>query len=794
MAIGGLVKLLPPALRPKSTPDRPSQQSTGLLTKDEIDANFPERGPNPNSEQNAESAQAWVNANFQKVKISCSTFHQNVWRSILFYVGQTWLTWDQGRRWWIPSVPEDDFTPQPRINYYAPAVDAIATNFNNIPPVECQPKECEDNDEAYKREGISRVANLIAKDITIRTGLKSDFQHTDEKPSIAGLTFVLQGGLFTYVQARDVAPIESPTLGTIPQKQVEIDIDGALDYIPRPGSHLMGGTSGTPYLHRCKRMTLAEIYNRFEVNADGDNESISGASNVYQASLNYFWVGSDLVDMTSEDSALVIETFIPPMSPKSSGVREFAKTGLYSVYINNKVRYAEDWGFPEYPITKIDYIDVPQTFFARTPAFDMIPLQEEIQSYESLIKLHGMTNAVSPWVVDANTLVGEITGRADKVVKYRSLGPGSQPPHRAQPGSLDQGVYEQRKQLQAQFDNISGAASVFRGRQEGSVTASSAIAQLRGQAELMFSRPQQNWNNGWKETIRKAVVFSKAALTPTQIVAICGGTWTQSIQDFLDCPDLDEVIEWMATAHGLPRTQDEQRQEMLELFDKGALDMKDYGVRERVYRLFGETGMGKMFTADATRARYENKQMKAGTPVAFRPAIEDLDVHYAIHTEFVKSLQFDTLPPQVQELFLAHVMETKQAMTPPPAPAPPSALAISGKLEDMPAPLVDAILEQHGIQPPPSSPATAPPPHHSTGKPQHPLSAPTGPGPHPGQHPTKGPGGSQQSTLAAQGRPTGGTTLSGQGIQNPGASQGAPPAPNGPGSTPVAPKSGVRVN
>lgn len=776
--IGGLVRLVKSfAPEPKPSSSIADLSPDGMRTKEEIDREFPDREPNPNTKVNPKEAERWITANFQKVKIAYVTYHQNVWQAILFYVGQTWIQWDQSRRWWIPSVPEDDFTPQPKINYYSPAIDAMASNFNTIPPIECVARDA-DGDEQYKRHGISQVANRLAKDFILRTGLKSDFQSKGDKPSEAALFFVLGGSLFTYVQARDKTPVESEDLGTISEKSVECDLLSSLDILVRPGSFSIGGLSGTGYTYVCRRMTIQEIYTRFGVNADPDNNTISGANNVYQASLNYFYTGSNSVDLAAEDSALVSEVLIPPSSDVNPGIRDFAKTGLYGVYIGDKLKYVEDYQFPDHPITKIDYIRVPRLFFARTPAFDMCGLQEEIQTYESIIKLHGMCNAVSPWVIDSNTLVGEITGRADKVIKYRSIGPNSPRPTREPPGTLDNGIYEQVQKLKAQFENISGAASVFRGRQEGSVVASSAIAQLRGQAELMFARPVLNWNNGWKETVRKAVLFMQKCYTIPQIMAIVGANQSDSINDFLNC-NLDECVEWLASGHGLPRTQDEMRMEMMELFDRKALDPKDVNVKEKLFQLFGETGMMTMFNLDATRARFENKQMKRGVPPTFRPAIEDMEVHYALHTEAVKSLEFDRLPPNVQEIFLAHIMETKAAMAPP-APLPePDSLAIKGDLSTMPAPLVDAILEKHGITPAPE--VEAPPDHH-IGKPLGPGQEPPQPiGPNRGttmnRLRSKPQPASNRGNLPSQGKPSGSPVLSGQGIQPVGAAKGAPPKP-----------------
>lgn len=739
----------------------------------DMDADFPDRPSDPAID--LPTAEAWVTTKFQKLRTAYLTYHRNVWESILFYVGQTWIRWDGNRYAFYPQEAVNEDQPMPRVNYFAPAIDAICTNFNTIPPIECAAREA-DGDEQYRRHGIAEVANRLAKDLLMRTGLKSDFQSKGDTPSEAAQWFVLSATFGTYVQCRAAKPVQSEHLGTIQQQSVEVDLCSSLAMLPRPGSRSISGIDGSPFLLIARRMPIDEIYNRFQVNAFPDREYLDGYNSMYESALNYFYTGFNAGDVASEDSALCLEVFIPPDSPHHSGVREFSDTGLYGVYANQKLKYAEPWKFPDHPITKFDYFRVPTLFFGRTPAFDMVNLQREVQKYDSIIQLHAMTNACTPWVVDENTLTSDITGSGDVVIKYRSLGPNSPAPHRVAAGVMDAGVYAHRQVLVSQFESISGAASVFRGRQEGSVVAASAIAQLRGQAEQMFSRPVLNWNNGWKETTRKGVIFMQKCYTLPQIQAIVGNGFDSAISDFIAC-DLDTCIEWLAADHGLPRTQDELRQEMLELADKRLLDMNDPNVKERAFRLFGETGMLQQFSLDATRARMENKFMKSGTPPVFRPAIEDLQTHYTIHVEMVKSMEFDRLPPNIQEVYLAHVMETKAAMMPPPPPPEPDSLTITGNLADMPPALTDAVLEKHGIHP---APAILPPPPHHVGKPLPPGELPPPVDSHPG---TQTRGGEAPRTahdpgsLASEGKPTGSPLLHGQGIHAVGTSQGAPPSP-----------------
>lgn len=662
--------------------------------------------------------QTFISSRWTQIREAFMTYHQLIWRAILFYVGQTWIEWDPYRKYYTPAVPEDEYSPQPRINRYSPAIDAVASNFNQIPGVQATARDA-DGDEQYRRHGIAQVATKLAKDLLLRTGLKSDFQSRDNRPTAAAMQFVLCGGLFTSLRVVTKPPVQS-VLGPIEEKLIDCDIVDNMFVLPRPGSPDFGGVSGTPYIAVARRMTLEEAYTRFQIDCDPDQEYVDGYMSTFETTLNYYYTGFNALSMNNEDSCLITEWYIPPSGPNHPGVKEVRQTGAYAVWANDKLKFADDWTFPEHPLTKFDYIRVPRLFFARSVAFDLCDLQEELQQYEAIIKLHAMTNAVSPWVVDANTLVGEITGRADKVVKYRSLGPGAIPPKREAAGTLDQGVYAKLQQIKEEFENVSGAASVFRGRQEGAVTAGTAIAQLRGQAQLMFSMPNANWVNGWKETVRKGVKFMQANYTAQQVSQIVGDDLNSAVGDFMQEQDLDNVIDWVASSSGAAMTDDDLKAEMMQMYDRGALDLGQVDVRERLFELFGETGMMQTFNLDATRARMENKGMKQAPPIppTFMPEIEDLNVHLGIHAQAIKSLEFDRLQPPSKQMLMTHYMETKQALVmmqqamaaqAPPKPGDKPGLAEqAGKGKPTTSP---AIPHSQGTQPigashgaPPSSP------------------------------------------------------------------------------------------
>ncbi len=403
---------------------------------------------------------------------------------------------------------------------------------------------------------------------------------------------------------------------------------------------------------------------RTGLEATPDGEYPDGFNTSYQNELIYWYLGYATPMEANADSCLFDEWWCEP------GKKEEFPEGCYAIYFNGKVQDAQPWselGPIDHPLTKGDMQALPGIFFPRASSFDLCEIQAQLTRLDSMIELHLKTSAVEPIVIDENTKVSEITGRADKIVYWRSIGPGSKEPHRMAHGVLDPQVYERVKYLEQKGESIAATVSVFRGEQPGSITAASAIAQLRGQAEMQFATPVKNWNGFWKETIRKCLFFyQKYPLD--ELVQIIGQDKISQINDFINC-DLKKCLEFIATSNGLPRTRDERRQEMMVLFDKGALDTNDPQVRQKLFELFGDTGMMDNFNEDATRARYVVRSIKEkAVAPPFRAGIDDPNIHESIATSAAKQMDFEQWPPPSQQALIAYIQSTQQVIqqqTPP---------------------------------------------------------------------------------------------------------------------------------
>lgn len=656
-------------------------------------------------------------------------YHQAIWETLLFYAGQLWIDWDDARKVWQPQQPTDEWVPRPRINRFSPTVDAIASNFFQLPEVEAVAKK-DDDPQAHM---IAEICSDLADYAVVKEGLKHQQGQEMDKVGLAAQLFVLAGGCFSIIRVKKKKLGQTPKMGMGPavgfkcdtcdtyktqpvgqdgppnfcpdcgnavetqptemqqpqidpvtgqpmmddqtENELSVGIGNTLFAFPRPGST---SVENSPFLLWAERKPLDEIWFRWNFEATPDAVWPDGYSVTYEHALNFWYTGYSSSTIQVKDSCMVLEVYVAP-----DKVKDFQQ-GFHSVVINDKPASVEPWDFPEHPLTMAKYLDLPTIFFPRSVSFDMVPIQRELNAYEALIKLHAMTSAVDPIVVEASTVVSEITGRADKIIKWNRVSPDSKEPHRMGSGSLDEGVYKQRDNLHAEFQNISMAVNAFRGEQEGAVTAASAIQQLRSQAELMFSKPASNWRNFWRDTLRKYVCFMQQYMSLEQLTEILGKDRLEEIQSF-KAADLDDVVDWVASDHGLPRTRDELRQEMMAMFDKGALDINDPAVRQKAYQLFGETGMMQGFNKDATNARLENQAFKNGKGDPNQPGgqyippqivpmhqpLEDNAVHLYFHADQVKSQDFKKWNPAAQQALIQHVMQTQMLMEPAPMPGAP---------------------------------------------------------------------------------------------------------------------------
>src|SRR5271166_5331894 len=116
-------------------------------------------------------------------------YHQSVWQTLLFYANQSWIDWDDARKVWQPQQPTDEWVPRPRINRFSPTIDAVASNFYQLPEIEAVPKQ--DMQDDPQANVIADVCSQLVAYAVVKEGLKHQQGTQEDKVGSAAQQFVL---------------------------------------------------------------------------------------------------------------------------------------------------------------------------------------------------------------------------------------------------------------------------------------------------------------------------------------------------------------------------------------------------------------------------------------------------------------------------------------------------------------------------------------------------------------------------------------------------------------------------
>lgn len=276
------------------------------------------------------------------------------------------------------------------------------------------------------------------------------------------------------------------------------------------------------------------------------------------------------------------------------------------------------------------------------------------------------------------------------VITYKST-PGVDRPSILPPASADADARFQRAEINADADDVAGTMDVLRGINPAGVTAGVTIAHLTEQAAERF-RPAVEENR--EEFLRMYDLRVEVARNsnlwarprPVKMVGINGriGHKQMSAADITGEFSAEAEDASAATmSHALKYAR------VMELVDKGAIDLSSEKNRDRLRQMAGAADFSEDVDLDRKRAEDENERMYRGEPVP-TTKVEDLMTHADVHTAEMKTDRFMEQPAEIQDLFYRHVAETVGRMPQPvqaagPMPAGGEAPPNGPQAEPMPA-------------------------------------------------------------------------------------------------------------
>jgi hypothetical protein len=350
--------------------------------------------------------------------------------------------------------------------------------------------------------------------------------------------------------------------------------------------------------------------------------------------------------------------------------------GRLIVVANNITLYAGDspYSGPElgdwHPYSEFRWEIVPGRFWGKSPLDAVVEIQKQINSIDAAIILTRKTMAIPQKLVPTNSGIkrGEWTGRPGQEIHYR---PGGTPPSTIPPSGVDPQVWQEREQKLEDMKNISGAIDILKGDRPPGVTAASALEMLfevgTGKLRPVLDRWKVFVEGSQKKQLR--LVAQKYKEPRPEFIRMLAAKNkelpAETINSFLGTDLNDNCNVKIEAGSNIPKLQSAEKALLLQLAQIGTLNLEDPVNKLEFNKRMGVVGFDNEAGPDSRRAEWENDIMNdaARTPDR-RPVMLNDDqhaIHVDVHTSRMKEPSFLDAPQEVQDAYMAHVEEHKQA-------------------------------------------------------------------------------------------------------------------------------------
>jgi hypothetical protein len=629
-------------------------------------------------------------------------------RNHMMLDGKQWIVYDgdkgRGGQWKTLQVNRaNEYIPRPVTNYLFDIYQTLKSYLiQNKPRSTVVP-----NTQDYKDKQAAKLANLVCE--TNWERLKEDKNY--ESAAAAGVAY---GTVFkktywdisTIQMARvprvEEQPVQDPTTGAIlgyEEKEVVDPMTGDVVYDEMP----LGDVNTCvvePYriaidpiatdLHVARWVMeysiqpmgwVKETYGREGDGYTGLVDTVK-AEKMLSPELQRFYAlktssgtqtpGNLNVNSGSDEmveDAVVLKEYYERPSPK------YPKGRLVAV-ANNVVLYAGDspYSGPElgdwHPYSEFRWEIVPGRFWGKSPIDACVEIQKQINSIDAAIILTRKTMAIPQKLVptDSGIKRGEWTGRPGQEIHFR---PGGTPPSTIPPAGVDPQVWKEREQKLEDLKNISGAIDILKGDRPPGVTAASALEMLfevgTGKLRPVLDRWKVFVESDQKKGLRLTAQRYKEP-RPEFIRMLAAKNKElpeETINNFLGTDLYDNCNVKIEAGSNIPKLQSAEKALLIQLAQIGTLNLEDPANKLEFNKRMGVLGFDNEVGPDHRRAEYENDVMNDAARTPDRRPVMLVDdqhqIHIDVHTRRMKEPSFLDQPQEVQDAYMMHVEEHKQA-------------------------------------------------------------------------------------------------------------------------------------
>lgn len=348
--------------------------------------------------------------------------------------------------------------------------------------------------------------------------------------------------------------------------------------------------------------------------------------------------------------------------------------------------WSNDKGFYN-PIDQFGYQEVPGRIYSKTPAYDLIPKQDQRNRIESLMELSLMKGVYNVWLLPTGSSIQRIGGEVAQQIRWTPQGTNGAKPEVITSEPFADACMAWMEKIDSDFEELGGTFDALKGNVPRGVSAGYAIQLLTeksfGRFGMVFSNLEQNYASLYK----KLISIFRQNVTEQRLFKIKGDTGHWEVQAFVGSDLKGSVDIKVEGGSSRPRTKLAE-QALVEAFAKlGILNPQDPEQRYAIAELFGMGHMLGSYGDDQREAAREWFEFTQGKPPTVLANVDNHLVHSLEHKRMAKTDVFRSMPEQYQNMWLLHIRDHDQFLNPllepPPAPGDkPKVLSKAGERND----------------------------------------------------------------------------------------------------------------
>ena len=639
---------------------------------------------------------------------------ERLWfRSVLYELGNQWLTWDaRSRRWREKKLRK--WVPRPVTNRYSSTCSTIVSAIQSVKVMPSAWPATDDSEDIAAANVADRVIPVLDDEIDIAAirpmvarwmVLNGDalvLPYYDKNDTTLGKARIqslrcdscqgvaqpldFEQGCPNCQQPSTTSPAfdetNKPITEEYPIGRMKLDVYSPLQvYLNLDITDPMGHQYFTSF----NTFTLETIKARWPENGDkvsADSQSATRTAKYFLEALSYSTEdsGYNLTGAATRDRATVFTHFELPS-------KEFSD-GLYAVMSADEIvlesgpspffEESEEGGKEYYwPLVKFPYSQVPGRLYGKTPAFDLLNKQDQLNRLESLIELATMRGTYGVWLLPAGSSISNISGEPGLKIKWTPSGTGGAKPEVITNANIPPYILEWKKMIEADFEEIGGTFDALKGNVPRGVSAGYAIQLLTERSYGRFASVFENWEAGWVKVYKILLKLFRTYATEERLAKIKGATGKWEIEKFSKASLKGSVDIRVEGGASRPRSKLAEQALVETLLKTGVLDPTD---PEQKYAIADMFGMGKILGARDDDQRAAAKEWdeflkwdgqpfdpttgeKAGPSV--RIAIDNHFAHVNDHRKRALSDDFFQQPREKRLAWEQHIMDHLTILQPP---------------------------------------------------------------------------------------------------------------------------------